>query len=462
MKSPVRVLLVVCFLSVMTGTTLAASSDEMETTKDPVENNGTIPFHVYWKNGFYFSSYDRKFHVRIEGAAHFDSKFYISEESANPSQFDIRRVRIGFRGSLYDYLSFRLQAELSEPPRIRHAWVDCEFRPWLHLVAGQMKVPFSTSWLTPGNNVNFLERGANTPLHPYFDRGFLLWGDLFGRSITYNLGVFTGTGMERDNSNGDIDDHKDLVVRIFTAPFFNTDLKPLKKLYLVGEWSGGGQTIPTNRYELRGYGAAVRDDKFWIWETNDVGHGEIKRRDRWGAEFHYIYGPFSLSSEYLVVRYEGIELFASDGSQLLDECGEISSWSTWMSYFLTGESKTVSNFGWKQPNPKRNFNPSKLTGPGAWELLIRYTRTETDKNLFETTTYAGDEHRILMGSYLINEYSAGLSWTWNPLIRWQLNYVYLEGDDKYGGIRTGHEENEDGYEYVDTEQMVGLRMIFRF
>ena len=69
---------------------------------------------------------------------------------------------------------------------------------------------------------------------------------------------------------------------------------------------------------------------------------------------------------------------------------------------------------------------------------------------------------ILKGAHEVDEYTVGLSWTWNPMVRWQLNYVYLAGDDRYGGIRTGDKGNKDGYEYVETEEMIGLRMIFKF
>jgi hypothetical protein len=43
------------------------------------------------------------------------------------------------------------------------------------------------------------------------------------------------------------------------------------------------------------------------------------------------------------------------------------------------------------------------------------------------------------------------------MVRWQLNYVHLDGN----GIRTGSGDS-GGYKYVDNEDMVGLRMIFKF
>ena len=169
-----------------------------------------------------------------------------------------------------------------------------------------MKPPFSTSWWTTDNNVNFMERGAGTPMYPYFDRGWWLWGDILKNTITWNISSFSGAGMEKDSPKGDIDVHKDYVARLFFTPFKNFKSPLINGLNLCIEGSSGRQSVPTTRFEQKGYGAAVKDDKFWTWETeNNEGKksfGRIGKRDRWGAELHYIGGPFSLSSEYLVTE----------------------------------------------------------------------------------------------------------------------------------------------------------------
>ncbi len=433
-----------------------------EPTADPgqelVAKRGAVPVVVYWKDDFTLSTPDEEFVMQIRGNLHFDTKFYGSN-SANPSpQFDIRRARMDFRGCLYSYLTFRVQAEFADSPYIRNAFADIRFRDWFHLRGGQMKPPFSTSWWTLDNQVNFMERGSGTPVYPYFDRGWWIWGNLFNTAVTWNLSGFTGAGMDFDYPKGDVDDGKDWVGRLFVSPFLNTDLVPLQHLHFCVEGSLGNETIPTTRFEEKGYSAAIRDDKFWTWETENPGTGQIGHRDRWGFELHYIYGPFSLSSEYLVAQYEDIRVFATDGAQVLDENGKVLSWSSWVSYFVTGESKQVGNFGWKQPKPKVNFNPVQFRGTGAWEILFRYTYTKTDDNLFRTVSYDGETYRILEGAEKVDEFTVGVNWTWNPMFRWQFNYVHLEGD----GILSGDKGNLEGTKRVDYEDMYGLRMIFKF
>ena len=280
--------------------------------------------------------------------------------------------------------------------------------------------------------------------------------------MVYNIAAFTGAGMDYDYSKGDIDDHKDIFGRLFLTPFKNTEIEALSGVHFCVNGSYGRQTIPTRRFEIKGFGAAVRDDRFWTWETEKTGNGKIDGRSRWGGELHYIYRLLSFSSEYIVTQYDNIKIIAPDHAEIMDEDGAINSWSSWAGLFFTGEQKKVGNFGWKRPKPAKNFDPVNFTGPGSWEIIARYTHTETDENLFKMADYRGENYRILKGAHVVDEFTVGLNWGWNAMVQWQLNYIYLFSDDKYGGICTGNEDNPDGLKYVKSDDMIGLRMIFRF
>ena len=90
--------------------------------------------------------------------------------------------------------------------------------------------------------------------------------------------------------------------------------------------------------------------------------------------------------------------------------------------------------------------------------MFRYTRTETDDNLFRTVIYAGETYRIVNGAEDVDEYTAGLNWTWNSMIRWQVNFVHMAGD----GIRSGDGANAEGSSRLDSENMLGFRLTFKF
>jgi len=92
------------------------------------------------------------------------------------------------------------------------------------------------------------------------------------------------------------------------------------------------------------------------------------------------------------------------------------------------------------------------------EFLFRYTQTDTSNSLFESVDYIGKQYRILEGADDVGEYTVGVNWTWNPLVRWQFNYVHLRGE----GILSGDASTQKGPGRVDHENMLGVRMIFKF
>ncbi len=111
------------------------------------------PLESIFRNGFFLRTADRKNALRLAGSVHLDARGYFGESVA-PSSFDIRRARLNLQGRVHDVVTFRIQASLEDNPYIRNAYCDVEIDPALHVRLGQMKVPFSTEWLTLDNQVN--------------------------------------------------------------------------------------------------------------------------------------------------------------------------------------------------------------------------------------------------------------------------------------------------------------------
>ena len=118
----------------------------------------------------------------------------------------------------------------------------------------------------------------------------------------------------------------------------------------------------------------------------------------------------------------------------------------------------MSNFGWKAPKPLGTSTRFTSRGQGPGRFCSGTPTPRRADNLFESVLYAGDSYRIMEGADEVNEFTVGVCWTWNPMLRWQFNYVHLDGD----GILTGDKNNEEGTKRVDHEDMFGLRMIFKF
>jgi phosphate-selective porin len=427
----------------------------------PGGGTAQIPLKAYYADDFILETEDGAFQLRLRGNLHLDTRLYRAEELGAVQNFDIRRARIDFMGRIHRRFTFRIQPELSGSPYIRNAWADLELNPALHLKWGQMKVPFSSSWLTQDNNLNFVERGTAGPVHPFFDRGFTLWGELLDGRVAYDLGVFTGVGTDADVSSGDIDSDKEWAARLFLRPFMETG-SVFRGLTLVlgGTWAG--MSVPTDRYETRGLRAADYGTAVWRWGTEqqlgtngrvtDRVAATVDRRRRIGGELHWLAGPFVFSTELLDLEYRDVAVFHDlwVGSKrvvhapLQTRSGAIRSWSSWVSWYPAGETKRLADSGWKTARPEANRTES---GAGAWEVLARYSRTVTDADLFDTvdvlgfgdgvaqlpTGYdgplpgAGARQKIatLVGAHEVHEATVGVNWTVNPMVRVQLNNVFL-------------------------------------
>lgn len=468
------------------------------------------PLKAYYQNDFILETEDGAFQLKIRGNIHLDARFYQGEQPGAPHSIDIRRARIDLQGRLFKVFVFRLQPELAGNPYIRNAWFDIGPFPWLHLRFGQLKVPFSSSWLTRDNNVNFVERGSSAPVYPFFDRGAILWGDIGKGSLFYNVGVFTGAGVDRDATSGDIDDFKDLAGRLFVRPFKTTDAQALQGLVFVVQGTWGMMSVPTTRYETGGLRSANYETALWKWRTEqtigtdgrvtDRVAATVDHRYRWGAELHYLAGPFVVSAEFLEVHYLGIALHRDFyvGSArkvhepLFEQDGAIRSFSVFTSVYLTGEHKELTNGGWKTAKPRHNLGQG---GAGAFELLLRYSRSWADEDLFESASVAGfpsgsallpDDYSgstpgagnsvtaaVLGGAHDVHEFSVGFNWTPNPMMRLQVNDVLLwapehdrDGDGENdnlmcSGAKSNQSDPDAKGSGVSWENAVMMRLIFK-
>jgi len=475
-----------------------------------LEASADADLRASYKDDFILETADSAFQLKIRGNLHLDLRLFQGEARGAPHSIDIRRARFDLQGRLHRLFTFRVQPEFAGKPYIRNAWLDIGPLSWLHLRLGQMKLPFSSSWLTRDNNVNFVERGTSTPILPFFDRGAILWGELLDGAVFYNLGLFTGVGVDADVSAGDVDDFKELAGRLFVQPLRHLELEPLQGLYLVAEGTWGPMSVPTRRYETGGLRSANRDTAIWSWRTEqtvgtdgrvrDRVSAEVDSRYRLGGELHYLYGPFACSAEYLEAHYPEIvlyhDLFVGSSRKvhqpLLETGGVVRALSIWASVYLTGEHKRLTNGGWRTAEPETCVGAG---GPGAWELLGRYSKTWTARPLFRGVEVPGysasspmlpEGHAsslpgagnsvtaaVLDGAHEVHEFTLGLNWTLNPMVRFQLDDVLLwapendrdgdGGNDNLllSGARSGQSDPDLKNRKSRWENAVMARLIFK-
>ena len=405
---------------------------------------GTALTAVY-DEGFRLRTNDGSSDLRLAWSAQLDTRMPLGGSVLSPS-FDIRRARLDFIATISRRLFIRIGLAAEDSPYVRNAFGDYEVDDLLHVRVGQMKVPFSTEWATFDNQVNFLERAYSQPIHPFLDRGVLLWGKLPGSVLVWNAGVFAGAGVDADAPRGDVDDGKQIAVRLFAQPFRQADARALRGLHFVTQGTWEEASLATRRFEERGATTPLLESNLLRWKGPE--DATLQSKARIGGELHWLYGPVTVSGETATVRW----------TQLAGATGAVRADSIWASVFVTGESKALDNFGWRQPNPRRPVfggDPAK-TGAGAVELLARASTTAVDPALF----------RVFEGARRMNEVTFGVSWTLAYAARLQLNVVHTWVPDYAGGeggsaIVSGGSSESGRRALVPNETLVGLRAIFR-
>lgn len=158
------------------------------------------------------------------------------------------------------------------------------------------------------------------------------------------------------------------------------------------------------------------------------------------------------STEYLETRYRDVSVYhehlvgsTAQARELVHrDSGVVRSLSLFFSAYATGEHKRLTNDGWRTPRVAR---PVHAGGPGAWEILLRYSWTLTDKRLFTPVAVAGYDSTspllpagytgatpgalnrvtaaVMDGAHNVHELTLGVVWTVNDMLRIQLNDVLL-------------------------------------
>ncbi|MFH0843422.1 MAG: porin [Bacteroidota bacterium] len=134
-------------------------------------------------------------------------------------RFEVRNARFGAKGMINDYMSYRVEIDLSDEGKMKMLDAYVRFTPVrsLDFYMGQRKIPFSTDYMrNPADNIfanrSFLAKYINDGLR---DIGF--YADYKGNTnfpVNILLGAVNGTG----NNNPQWINRPNLVGRIVTGP----------------------------------------------------------------------------------------------------------------------------------------------------------------------------------------------------------------------------------------------------
>jgi phosphate-selective porin OprO/OprP len=367
-----------------------------------------------------------KFSVKFGGRIMADAGWYADQNAASAAEYnnlqdyaEFRRIRIFAKGEGYGVYDYKFQLdwapglnEDSGTVELKDLYGGIHEIPYLGYVrVGHFKAPFSLEELTSSKYITFMERSLPNVFAPSRRAGVAAYNHTEDEKVTWAYGAFYYGDLATAHENVDDRQGIRLAARGTWAPIYTADGRGLLHF-------GAGVSfadLPTETVRFR-----TRPE---IHETQDTNGSQyflstntIDARDyiTYDLEMAMVYGPFSLQSELMYTNVDGIA-----GQNDLDFYGAY----VYASYFLTGENRvykrTAGTFDRVKPFTNffmvRTCDGAIQSGWGAWELAARYSFLDFTN---DTNARAG----------LLNDFTMGVNWYWNPNMRMMFNYIHAWSD----------------------------------
>jgi phosphate-selective porin OprO/OprP len=276
-----------------------------------------------------------------------------SDAPMDPDDADAAPARrIGVEGDVAGWVGFQIEREIGDDEPWRDVFVTYQQFETVQVQYGKFKVPFGLDETTSAARLDFVHRSRLADeLSPGRDRGVMLLGQLFSRTIRYELGSFRHDGANaRRQASDRVYGGRTLAGRLAARPLRAVD-SPLADVHLAIAFTRS--ELPLGFSALHGQtvlGAEFYEPRVWV----------RGRRQRLGLEARWRPGPFSVKAEYVRVTDERRELSV----EVTDLPPALAvGWYVSGTWALTGERKSDG-----LEHPKR---PVWRGGPGALELAAR-------------------------------------------------------------------------------------------
>lgn len=380
---------------------------------------------------FGLESADGKFKFKLGTLFQGDYR-YIDTDIAGvkKSDFLLRRAQIDFRGTVFSKYDFRLLSEFApETAGILDAYVNARFAPGFKVQFGKFKSPSSLERLQSGAALKFVDRTyIADSLLPNRDIGLQVHGDLLGEKLNYTVGVFDGQvdgAGDGKIKNEDSNTEKDFVWRVFLQPFKDGGNSALAGLGfgISGTWGDtegrAGSTSLTNGYRTPGR------QTFFAYRKDTSAADSVfadGNRLRWSPQGYY-YGPFGLLAEYARVSQDVTRI---NGAIETHANLEHDAWQVAASWILTGEN---NSFGVIKPRQPFDFDNNGL---GAWEVALRYSELNVDKDTFRDGANSfAEAHKSARSA---KSWAVGLNWHLNSFVKFATTFEHTEFNGGAGTV----------------------------
>lgn len=267
------------------------------------------------------------------------------------------------------------------------------------LFIGRTKEGFSTNKLMVGYHGWTMERSAaNDAFLPILADGVKWTGRLAGGKVVYNLGWFNDTRSETESFNKN---DNQFAARAVWLPLEGMD-KGVLHLALEGRYGEADD----GQLQYRSKPESFPAQEYAV----DTGRFSAHHSDTLGVEAYYSPGPLMFGMEYFFNQVS-----STPAGDPLFHGGDV-----FAAYVVTGETRPYNSRGafFQAISPAR---PVFSGGPGAWELVLRYSYVDLDSQAID----------------------GGRFWRITPMVNWHLSdnvrmeFVYGYGSLKRFGIEGG-------------------------
>lgn len=356
--------------------------------------------------------------VNLGGRLFVDSVFFGQSDGSMAAFGDaedtvqFRTARLTAFGKGFDVFDYRIEADFasrdngnSQRTSFKDVYIGIDDLPWLGRVQiGHFKEPFSLEEMISNRFITFMERSSfNSVFVPSRNVGIAAYRVSENERMTLAFGGFREIG-DKPPYVADDDGGYAFTARVTYLPWYDEATQGRGLFHLGLGYSFRDVDDPLRQLRARPEVAVGP----YLLDTGVFGN--VEDYQLLNPEMAFVYGPFSVQSEYLVAFYN-----RSGGDDPTFHGMYVQT-----SYFLTGEHRSYNRQKgvFERVKPFENFfrvrtsDGNVETGLGAWELAYRYSWLDLDD---------GD---VLGGT--MADHSFGINWYWNPYMRLMFNYVHAQ------------------------------------
>jgi phosphate-selective porin OprO and OprP len=350
---------------------------------------------------------------------------------------EFRRLYFGGKGTGFDVIEYKVEFDFagtmtnnkannaysttSVPGKIaaKDVYVQVNELPMIgHVRIGNFYEPLGFETVTSDLYVTFMERANTSMITPDRHIGIMAFDHPFeNENATWWLGAFCSAGGDGGMLFQETNSQTAAAAtgRATWLPWYDeaTNGRGLLHVGVAGSYRNAwGDQYPLTSPSLR-------PEESHLAATYNATMNNIDYVKELGAEMAFVYGPFSVQSEFV-------------GAYAVDFAGDthpINSCYVYTSYFLTGENRVYdrNSATFTRIRPFENFfrvrdeNGDVCTGKGAWEVGYRWSYID----FRDAVSNTGKADRF-------SNHTLGLSWYLNPFTKMMFNYVYSTDDPRTG------------------------------